>query len=258
MNLVPAVCCRGQTRATDRVRLDVVKTRESFMNSTKAVVVSIGLIVSAQVAYAQELSRYRAYVLESSVESVVATIGARAPAVQTLHERPARIQEMEWRTPYASPGSGESADPVRGVAFSFVDNALYQVIVTYDRDRTAGLTNNDIIESLSESYGPQILRTAIVRTDLPSNALEDATVLAQWSDAAASLTLLRDTYTPDFQLVLVSKALSARARSAIREAIRLDALDAPQRELEQRKKDVADATAARDKARTENKAAFRP
>lgn len=258
MNLSPAVCCRAQTRATRRVRLDVVKTRESFMNSTKAVLISIGLIVSAQAAYAQELSRYRTYALESSVESVVATIGARAPAAQTLHERPAKIQELEWRTPYASPGSSESADPVRDVAFSFIDGELYQVIVTYNRDRTVGLTNDDIIESLSASYGPPVLRTAIVRTDLPSAALDDATVLAQWSDAATSVTLVRDTYAPEFQLVLVSKALNARARSVIREAIRLDALEAPQRELEQRKKDVAEATATRDKARSENKAAFRP
>jgi hypothetical protein len=228
------------------------------MNSTHAFVISMSLIVSAQAVSAQELSRYRAYALESSVESVVATIGARAPAARTLHERPAKIQQLEWRTPYASPGGGESADPVRDVAFSFVNDALYEVLVTYDRDRTAGLTDNDIIESLSSSYGPPVLKSAIVRTDLPSNALEDATVLAQWSDAAASLTLLRDTFTPEFQLVLVSKALSAKARSASREAVRLDALEAPQRELAQRKKDVADASATRDKNRTENKAAFRP
>jgi hypothetical protein len=65
-------------------------------------------------------------------------------------------------------------------------------------------------------------------------------------------------YSPDFQLVLISKALSARARSAIREAIRLDALEAPQRELEKRKQDVAEASATRDKTRATNKAAFRP
>ncbi len=228
------------------------------MNSTHALVVVVSLIVSAQVVSAQELSRYRAYALESSVESVVATIGARAPAAQTLHERPATIQQLEWRAPYGSPGNGVSADPVRDVAFSFVNDALYQVLVTYDRDRTAGLTNSDIIESLSSSYGPPVLKSAIMRTDLSSDALADLTVLAQWSDAATSLTLLRDTYTPDFQLILVSKVLSAKARSAIREAIRLDALEAPQRELEQRKKDVAEASATRDKNRTENKAAFRP
>jgi len=39
---------------------------------------------------------------------------------------------------------------------------------------------------------------------------------------------------------------------------RLDAIQAPRRELEQRKKEVADAAATRDKIRMTNKAAFRP
>jgi hypothetical protein len=83
-------------------------------------------------------------------------------------------------------------------------------------------------------------------------------VVAQWDSAASSLTLLRDAYSTEFQLVLVSKALSTRARDAIREAARLDTIEAPRRELEERKKQVADAADARDKMRTTNKAAFRP
>jgi hypothetical protein len=83
-------------------------------------------------------------------------------------------------------------------------------------------------------------------------------VLAQWNNAASSITLLRDTYSPEFQLIVSSKPLTARARTAIREAIRLDALDAPRREAEQRKQDVADTEAARDKVRSTNKTAFRP
>lgn len=227
------------------------------MNSAHALVISVSLLVSGQVVEAQELSRYRGYVLESSVDSVVTTIGMRAPKVSTLHERPAKIQELHWRAPYVSPGSA-SADPVRDVAFSFVNDVLYQVLVNYDRERTAGLTDEDIVQSLSVFYGTPVVKSTIVRTDLPSGVLDDAILLAQWSDAATSLTLLRATYSPDFQLILISRALSARARGAIREAIRLDALEAPQREIEKRKQDVAEASATRDKARATNKAAFRP
>ena len=50
--------------------------------------------------------------------------------------------------PYASSG-GALADPVRGAVFSFCDDALYQVVVNYDRDRTNGLTDSDVIESLT-------------------------------------------------------------------------------------------------------------
>src|SRR4030095_202662 len=49
-----------------------------------------------------------------------------------------------------------------------------------DRDRTAGLTNDDLIGSLSASYGPPVLKSAIVRTDIPTTALDDGTVIAQW------------------------------------------------------------------------------
>ena len=184
-------------------------------------------------------------------------VGCARRDARTLHERPAKIQEMQWRAPYASPGS-EDADPVREIAFIFFNDALYQVVVTYNRDRTEGLTDDDIIKSVSASYGAPVLKKAISRSGLPSATLLDALVLAQWDNVASSLTLLRDTYSPEFQLILISKPLSARAQSAIREATRLDALEAPQRELEQRNKEVADAGAARDKTRSTNKAAFRP
>jgi len=254
--LSPTVCCPAQTGPTPCVRLNVLETVGAFMNSAHALLISGSLVVSGHVVQGQELSRYRAYVLESSVDTVVTTIGARATQVTTLHERPAKIQEVRWRAPYVS--ADTSVDPVRDVAFTFVNDALYQVLVTYDRERTAGLTNDDIIQSLSASYGTPMLKPTIVRTELPSAVLDDAIVLAQWSDAVTSLALLRDMYSPDFQLVLISKALSARAQGAIREAIRLDALEAPQREMEKRKQDVADAAATRDKARVTNKAAFRP
>ena len=42
-----------------------------------------------------------------------------------------------------------------------------------------------------------------------------------------------------------------------REAVRLDAIEAPRREAAQRKKEAGEATAARDKTRIANKAAFR-
>ena len=92
----------------------------------------------------------------------------------------------------------------------------------------------------------------------PLDAPPDTAVLAQWDRAGSSLTLLRGVYSAEFQLILTSKALSTRARGAIREAARLDTADAPRRELDRQKKDAADAAAVRDKIRTANKAAFRP
>jgi len=227
------------------------------MNSTRPLVITVGLVLGAQLAFAQDMSRYRAYVLESSLDSVVAASGARAADAKTLHERPATIQQLEWRAPYVD-SRNTLADPVREISFTFYNDALYQVVVNYDRDRTEGLTNSDIVESLSTAYGVPTLASSRTRTSPPAEAFPDSIVLARWDNADSSLTLVRGSYTPEFQLILVSKPLSTRARSAVREAIRLDAIEAPRREAEQRKKEAGDASAARDKTRIANKAAFRP
>jgi hypothetical protein len=216
--------------------------------------VTVLLILSAQFVSAQDGLRYRAYALNSSLDAVVAASGSRAADIRVLHERPALIQQLEWRAPYAHSGT-ELADPVRTIVFSFCDNALYQVIVNYDLDRTDGLSNGDIIDSLTATYGDPVPAPARNR---PLDAPPDTVVLAQWDRAGASLTLLRRVYSAEFQLIVTAKALSTRARGAIREATRLDAADAPRREREQRKKEAAEATAARDQLRASNKAAFRP
>jgi hypothetical protein len=227
------------------------------MNRTRPLVIAVGLVLGCKLVVAQDVSRYRAYVLESSLESVVAASGARTADAKTLHERPATIQHLEWRAPYVD-SQNTQADPVREISFTFYNDALYQVIVNYDRHRTEGLTNSDIVESLSTTYGVPTLASAGTRTSPPAEVFPDSIVLARWENAGSLLTLVRASYTRVFQLILVSKPLSTRAQSAVREAVRLNAIEAPRREAEQRKKEAGDASAARDKTRIANKAAFRP
>ena len=215
-------------------------------------------VLSGQLLVAESPFRYREYTLESSVASVLKISGQRESETKTLHQRPASIQELEWRAPYARAGAGP-ADPVRDVVFSFYDDQLYQVVVTYSRDRMDGLTNDDLIQTLSAAYGTPLLQNS--RPPLsanPADVAEDITVLAQWEDPVSLLTLTRNTYSPQFQLVLSSKTLTPRARAAIKEALRLNTQEAPQRELDQRNKAIADTLEASEKARVVNKAAFRP
>jgi hypothetical protein len=216
--------------------------------------VAVALFLSAQLVSAQDALRYRVYALDSSVDSVLAASGSRAADIRVLHERPALIQDLEWRAPYSRAGT-ELADPVRLILFSFCDNALYQVRVSYDPSRTDGLSNGDIIDSLTAAYGAPV---AAAMRNRPLDAAPDTVVLAQWDRPGASVTLLREVFSAEFQLIVTAKASSTRARGAIREAIRLDAADAPRREREQRKQEAAEAIAARDKLRASNKAAFRP
>ena len=227
------------------------------MNSTRRLVIAASLILSGQMASAQDVARYRAYALESSVASVVAASGARAADAKTLHARPATIQELQWRAPYVT-STDTMADPVREIAFTFYNDALYQVVVNYDRARTEGLTDKDILDALTATYGAPASPTAKTRTTPPADAFSDSIVLARWETAESLVTLVRGSYPPEFQLILMSKSLGTLAQSAIREAVRLDTLDAPRRESELRKKEAGDANAARDKTRTTNKEAFRP
>lgn len=227
------------------------------MNSTRSLAVAVSLVASGQIAFAQDMSRYRVYVLESSVDTVAAASGAQAADAKTRHERPALIQELQWRAPYLT-AAATPADPVREIAFTFYDDALYQVVVSYDRDRTEGLTSGDVIDVLAATYGAPTLPSAGARMSPPAETVSDSIVLARWESAESSVTLVRGAYAPGFQLVLVSKPLSVRAREAIRQADRLDAIEAPRRESEQRRKDADEASTARDRARRANKAAFRP
>lgn len=202
----------------------------------------------------QDMARYRGYLLESNVASVVALSGMRVEDVRMLHARPATIKELEWRAPYAS----ESDDSVKGITFTFFDDALYQVVVKYDHDRTLGLTDDDLIELLSATYGAPMPKSPAARVTRTAASFHDGVVVAQWENVASSLTLSRGIYSPELQLVLVSRPLSARAHTAIEESIRLNAAEAPARAVAQREKEAADAVATRDKARAANRATFRP
>ena len=221
-------------------------------------VAPIVVLLSVEAVAAEKPFGYREYALASNVASVMKISNIREDGVTTLHERPALMQELEWRAPYVSSGT-ELADPVRDILFSFYDDQLYQVVVTYDRDRMEGLTNEDVIETLASTYGVPLLRHSNVgRMVAPVDTAGDTSVVAQWEDAASVVTLTRGTYSPQVRLVLTSKTLNTRARAALKEALRLDTQEAPQRERDQRTKQVADARVASEKARVVNKAAFRP
>ena len=226
------------------------------MNSVRfSAIAALGLFLSVSGASAQDLSRYRNYVLESSFNAVIATSGARPADAKVLYERPARIRELDWRPPYTS--AIAQADPVRQITFTFLDEALYQVVVTYDRDRTDGLTDADLIESRTATYGARVPASPRSRTTAADSRL-DSVAVARWESTAATITLVRAAYTPELQLVVISKPLGTRALNAIRESKRLDVVEAPRRAIEQRKKETADADAAREKTRSTNKGAFRP
>jgi hypothetical protein len=213
--------------------------------------IASAFILCAHTASAQGLSHYRDYTLASSVASVLKLSGGGPSDVKTTRERPATMREVAWHARYVLASASAGADPVHDILFSFYNDQLYRVAVTYERDRIEGLTSADVIAAISKTYGLAAQMPPAVRG---GTAPEDPPVVARWEDADAVLTLTRDTYSGQFQVVLISKVLNDSARAVLTEAARLDAQEAPQRALDLRKQEAASA----EQTRGANQAGFRP
>ena len=142
--------------------------------------------------------------------------------------------------------------------FSFYNDQLSKLVVDYDHERTAGLTDADLIDALSIEYGPRLKPGARTgRGALTRVEEESGTLVARWAGADYSVVLYRG-YSSDFRLIVASPRLEALARTADAQATRLDDREAPQREIARQKKETEDARASQEKSRVANKAAFRP
>jgi hypothetical protein len=208
----------------------------------------------------KDRSRYRDFRLGSDLPSVSAVAGVAASEARIIHRRPALIQELDWRPPYFLTGStAPQNDPVRQIVFSFYDDQLSKMVVDYDQLRTAGLTDADMIDAISASYGPA-LKPASKKARTVAAPVEDPSVtpIARWGDADYSVVLYRSSYASAFRIVVTSPRLAALARAADARAIRMDDLEAPQREIARQKKEAEDTRLSQEKARLANKAAFRP
>lgn len=231
---------------------------------TLAVVV-LGLVLSTGGALqGQDRSRYRDFQLGSNILSVSALAHVAASEAKTIHQRPAVMQELEWRLPYLASGSSvPQNDPVHQIVFSFYNDQLSKIVVDYDRDRTAGMTDADMIEAISTAYGPP-LKPAMKKTQAvaPQVEQESGTPIARWGDADYSVVLYRSAYlypsVPQFRIIVTSPRLEALARTADAQAIRLDEREAPQREIARQKKEADDTNVSQEKARVANKTTFRP
>lgn len=215
------------------------------------------LMLVAPSLHAQDLARYRDFTLGSSLAAVATTSGVAIDAVKLIHQRPALIQELRWR-PQRDSGSTVQPDPVREVTFSFYNDQLFLIVVDYDWQRTEGLTDADLIESMAPIYGPPVLNATSVGTGAPRAEPPGNIVVAEWSDAHSSLTLARATYSASLRLVVALTPVQALARTASADSARQDRLEAPKRELDRQAKEVEDLRVAAEKARAVNKPAFRP
>jgi hypothetical protein len=231
-----------------------------MINTRTLVIVALGIVLSTQSLNGQGRPQYRDFQLGGDLPSVSALAGVAASEAKTIHLRPAVMQELEWRPPYLASGStAPQQDSVRQIVFSFYNDQLFKLVIIYDRQRTDGMTDADMIEAISTAYGPALRPAAKkARTVVSQLEEESGTPVARWGDAEYSVVLYRSSYASEFRIIVTSPRLDALARSADAQAIRLDEREAPQREIARQKKEVEDTRLSQEKARIANKAAFRP
>jgi len=229
------------------------------MSIIRGFAISIFVIVfMIPLVYGQDLSSYRNYYLGMSLSAVAKQADMNVSEARLICERPAVIQELEWR-PATSYNSLVQSDPVHGIRFVFYGGELYRILVSYDHDRTNGLTNDDLIESISIKYGASTNPAETIRIYSPSYIYsENEQVIARWEDSHYSSNLFRSSYQSTPGMLIFSKRLEPIAQAAIVEANRLDAQEAPQREIDRKRKQDAEKKASGQKVRSTNKANFRP
>jgi hypothetical protein len=212
-------------------------------------------ILGTSALSAGDFSHYRGLQLGMSLTAAAKEAGTTPIEARIVHQRPALIQEMEWRP--RRPVLGDPVkDSVRDGLLCFFNGELFRIIVTYDRYQVEGMTAEDMVEGISTTYGSATRPPAEIA--FHSNYSETAAVLARWEDAEYSYDLVRTGDRSSFALVLYSKRLDALAQAAISQAVRLEAQEAPQRELEKQQKREEEERLVLEKARSVNKSNFRP
>jgi len=215
-----------------------------------------GIVLSTPLVSAQDLSKYREFQLGMSVTAAAHKTGVTAVA-RVPHQPPEMIQELMWQPPDGVAAS-PPRDSVRKVLLSFFNDELFRIAVSYEWERTEGLTVEDMIAALSSTYGPPIPPDTELIPLLSRSSVGSDKIVAHWEDSRYSVNLVRPSYASTFGLVMLSKRVDALARAAMVEAIWLDDQQSFARAIG-RKRSLEDQEHVRqEQARTRNKATFRP
>ena len=224
------------------------------MSITRVLAFPTGAMVLSAISFiaTPELSLYRGIRFGMSVAAVAEQCHI-SPEPRIVDRRPELIQELMWMPARVE---GTAADSVQKVLFTFYNDRLARIAVSYERSRTEGLTAEDLIEAISATYGTALSAVGAAPGSSAGNV--DDRILARWEDADTSITLFRSKYLSTFGLVLLSKHLDALTKVAQDDAILLDEREAPARESVRQQKRSDDDRLKEEAVRRVNKAAFKP
>jgi len=201
------------------------------------------------------LSQYRGVTLGDSVQVVADRLQVMATEAKVVHERPTLVQQITWRPNRFVSGTSVEPDPLAEMVLTFNLGQLARIAVIYDRERTQGMTNADLLEALIGVYGPSLLPSMATGTTTSST---DPETIGRWSDAQTLLLLSRDRYPSRVSLTITAIAADLAMQKAIEDGVRVDATEAPARDLARRDAESAALRARDEKIRRDNKAAFKP
>jgi hypothetical protein len=72
-----------------------------------------------------DLSRYREFQFGTNLPTVAKQADVKPSEAKAVHQRPAVIQELQWRPQHYLSASSQS-DPVKDVLFSFYNDELFE------------------------------------------------------------------------------------------------------------------------------------
>ena len=213
------------------------------MKMMRNIVVSLFMVLlSAPLIFGQDLSKYRAFSLGMTLSELSKQVGPYSHWTTLIHQRPAVIQEL---TLWSLSASRAPIGGVSQILFSFYNGELYRMVVTYDRDATEGLTDDDMVQAISARYGTAT--RLYPEVNLPTNDVYESTetVIAHWGDSQTSVNLFRSRDQNSFRLAVLSKRLDAQAKAAIVESEKLEKREAPQVDIAGLKREANELEVAR-------------
>ncbi len=219
-----------------------------------AMVVCVAVIAVHAVSASPVYSRYRGVTLGDSPETAIAALGMTASDLTVLHARPSLVQQLTWRPNHFFAGRTGPPDALAEMVLDFHLGRLTRVVATYERERTEGLTNADLRESFTTLYGPSML----VPTAIGPLSVGLPEVVGQWGDGETVVMVWRETYPPRVKVTVTSVARKRAMQDAIASGARLDAIEAPVRDVVRRLSEEMTRRQRAEQSRVDNKAAFTP
>ena len=225
--------------------------------ATRTVLATFLLALCASEGTAQDRLRYRTYALGDDMASVSLQTGLPLSA----HGRPGAsdaVQELRWEARYVRRGTVPEGDPVRRLIFSFYGDRLFRIVIDYASDRTAGMTEGDMVGAVSKMFGTPTRRVDTPAAEGAVDGRPPAGVVAQWIDGDESVALLTLQDGTTFRMIVSSARIEALALVAGARSVPTDLPDWTSIGASRARNAAGDEIAVHERTRRTNAAAFIP